>query len=84
MKKFYGFHQLEDGTTQFVRRTGHALEGQGIMINSLQTGSGVDKASYQEAFGALAIRRREDDTDSSTPTVKGNITHDRHKVEAAG
>jgi hypothetical protein len=53
------------------------------MINSLQTGSGVDQASYQEAFRGLTIRRREDDTDGSSSTVKGNITHDRHKVEAA-
>jgi hypothetical protein len=53
------------------------------MIISLQTGSGVDQASYQEAFGALAIRLREDDTDNSPATVKGNITHDKHKDEAA-
>jgi len=53
------------------------------MISSLQTRSEVDQASYQEAFGALAVRRREDDTDNSSPTLKGNITHDRHKDEAA-
>ena len=53
------------------------------MIISLQTGSGVDQTSYQEAFGALAARRREDDTDNSLPTVKGNTTHDRHTGEAA-
>ena len=74
---------MEAGRAQFVRRTGHALEGQGIMINSLQTGSEVDQASYQEAFGALAVRRKEDDTDNSPTTVKGNIINDRHKGETA-
>jgi hypothetical protein len=53
------------------------------MISSLQTGTGVDQASYQEAFEALAVRLKEDDTNSSPTTVKGNITHDRHKGEAA-
>jgi len=34
---------MEAGTAQFVRGTGHELEGQGITINSLQTGSGSTK-----------------------------------------
>jgi hypothetical protein len=74
---------MEAGTAQLVRRTGHALEDQGIKINSLQTGSEVDQASYQEAFGALAVRGTEDDTENSPPTVRGNITNDRLKGEAA-
>ena len=53
------------------------------MINSPQTGPRVDQASYEEAFGVLAVRRTEDSADNSTPTVKGNITHDSHKGETA-